>query len=154
MSEQNQIMELTIFIYCIKLNIPLLQIGKLKTRILFWFYTFDFLNRLIGDDRWLSSYNDTYLAMIFKAALYRIRHRKPTARGAWCSLNSLEIGPESLYSRRSIGIDWSQYQSIICFLPVRNQNNPTKDLESEQNQFESRFRSKLRSGSWFVTIDI
>ena len=66
MSEQNQIMELTIFIYCIKLNILLLQIGKLKTRILFWFHTFDFLNRLIGDDRWLSSYKDTYLAMIFK----------------------------------------------------------------------------------------
>ena len=22
---------------------------------------------------------------------------KPTARGAWCSQNSLEIGPESLY---------------------------------------------------------
>ena len=30
-------------------------------------------------------------------SLSRIRHRKPATRGAWCSLNSLEIGPESLY---------------------------------------------------------
>ena len=37
--------------------------------------------------------------------------------------------------------------NITCFLPVRNQNNPTKDLESEQNEFESRFGSKLRSGN-------
>ena len=29
--------------------------------------------------------------------LSRIRHQKPNARGAWCSQNSLEIGPESLY---------------------------------------------------------
>ena len=50
------------------------------------------------------------------------------------------------YSRRSIGTDWSQYQSIICFLLVRNQNNPTKGLESEQNEFESRFGFKLRPG--------
>ena len=51
------------------------------------------------------------------------------------------------YFRPSIGIDCGQYQSIICFPPVRNQNNPTKDLESEQNEFESRFGSKLRSGN-------
>ena len=52
---------------------------------------------------------------------------------------------------RSIGIDWSRYQSLICFLLVRIQNNPTKDLESEQNEFESRFGCKLRSGlTWMM----
>ena len=54
--------------------------------------------------------------------------------------------PFFYYSRRSIGIDWNQYQRFICLLLVRNQKNPTKDLESEQNEFESRFGSKLRSG--------
>ena len=39
----------------------------------------------------------------------------------------------------------SQYESIIWFLLVRNQNNQVKDLESQKNEFESRFGSKLRS---------
>ena len=43
--------------------------------------------------------NDPHEPLKFKInnPLSRIRHRKPTTRGAWCSQNSLEIGPESLY---------------------------------------------------------
>ena len=40
------------------------------------FNTFEYLNRLMGDDRWFSSYKDTYLAMILKLN-HKVKKRLP-----------------------------------------------------------------------------
>ena len=56
----------------------------------------EWVNHSPVGDKWVMT--DPHEPFKFKTnnPLSRIPHRKPTARGAWCSKNSLEIGPESL----------------------------------------------------------
>ena len=68
-------------------------------------------------------------------SLSRIRHRKPATRGAWCSLNSLEIGPESLYNL------FQEYSTLDSpdLTPGRTQlgTNRTNRTRSSGGKYES-----------------
>ena len=57
----------------------------------------EWVNHSPVGDKWVMTDPHEPLKFKINNSLSRIRHRKPATRGAWCSLNSLELGPESLY---------------------------------------------------------
>ena len=58
----------------------------------------EWVNHSSVADKWVMTDPHEPLKFKINNPLSRIQYRKPTTRGAWCSQNSLEIGPESLYN--------------------------------------------------------
>ena len=79
--------------------------------------------------------------------LSRIRHRKPTTRGAWCSQNSLEIGPESLYTDKEREVLALKSLNFKC--PILGL---TSKLLLEKDEEEETVKDEIQKYSKELTV--